>query len=202
MHLLLFKPDQHFRKISLRRALFAWRLCAFHIRHSRERHILALEFFLRSCQRRHFSAWVSAAITGPRKAARHARAIHAADRRAVMRHRQLESWVFLHWHSLTEARRIQREGLQQSANLWLAATERSRKFRRLRHCWSQWRSLQLHSVEFRLEKLRKLVDSADRRADDTEVKSTLALSTADANLWQVSITIFYDVNVSLPHGEI
>jgi hypothetical protein len=146
---------------------------------------MALEFFLRSCQRRHFLAWVSVAITVPRLEARRARAICAAERRVVVRQRQLISWVFLRWRSETEASRLKLKGLQQSAMLWLTAAERSRKFRRLRVCWSHWRSLQLHGVELRLEKLRKLVDSADRRADDTEVKASAALSTADAALWQV-----------------
>eukprot|EP00946_MAST-07B_sp_MAST-7B-sp1_P005268 g5268.t1 len=47
----------------------------------------------------------------------------------------------------------------------------------------------LHSVELRLERIREMVDFADSRADDAEVKAGKALSKADAALWQVRLEL-------------
>ena len=97
--------------------------------------------------------------------------------------------MFLRWRSKTEASLVKLQGLEQSGALWLVSVERSRRYRLMHSCWSRWRSFQLHSVELRLERIREMVDFADSRADDAEVKAGKALSKADAALWQVRLEL-------------
>ena len=55
-------------------------------------------------------------------------------------------------------------------------------------CWSGL-AIFPAAVELRLERIREMVDFADSRADDAEVKAGKALSKADAALWQVRLEL-------------